>query len=247
MSRAMPFAQERPQCGCLLPVMSSEGIFNRITPPAGVTMTLVINGNASQRQLVLQMLNQMCSHVALDGITVRHTPLPSPPPPGPVHAEGCDGLRALIESHRRVVIQAVPGPDKPIPINRPNARKISTFGGGATSGDVNAGMIRPDGSPGRGIDGAVGCDATVYIDVTNNKDRGYDQDGLQTQPWLTLAHELTEGHALQFTKGVETSDRVRSEAAAIASENQFRPARALPLRAFPASGSEVDREGCIAP
>lgn len=102
-------------------------------------------------------------------------------------------------------------------------------------------MTNAAGDPGTGNDGTdpndndVGSDVDTYIDVSDNGGNGYPphKPGVPAPLWIILAHELTTGHASNFSSGIGSSkvvggenvyDRDGEEAAAGQSENPHRAA-----------------------
>ncbi len=144
---------------------------------------------------------------------------PAPPGATKLFDSGCECLKALIESPRKVTIHPVTDPGKKIKgAAGSDEDTVEKCGGGATVAKDNGGYTTPSG-PGKGTDGNVGSDADVYIDMTNRNGKGYDHGMDQ---WLILAHELTSGHAAQLVAGTCAVAKKDAEAQAIDSENRHR-------------------------
>lgn len=184
-----------------------------------------------------KMLRIICGGVSIDHDTGDVSMVG--PAPGDA-TDGCDCIRALIASNRRVTIHPLHSPTDEV--SDPNLgpgepkKKIGKCKGGATVPESpSAAEKDANGNPGSG------SDARVYIDLSNNDQHGYRtetvQGGWAAPLWLILAHELTSGHAYHCINGTlphSTGDKRIDEAArenqAIDSENRNRSAHQMPKR-----------------
>ena len=86
-------------------------------------------------------------------------------PPPDAHQTGCACLAQLIRGHRTVTVEPASGPD--FLIAGPVQFTVAEGGGSAIMTGPGA-SLQLDASPGKGPDGNVGSDCTIYIDMSNN-------------------------------------------------------------------------------
>jgi hypothetical protein len=150
------------------------------------------------RATIEQWLRMICTDVSVDPTTGEVTMVG----PAPGHRSGCNCLRDLIASKRKVLIKPLKHGTTP-PIGGGTGKPINRMGGGLTKPrNPNQACERPDGTPG------AGSDVDVYIDLGDNDGKHY---GHGYPMWFVLAHELTTGHASHVIAGKAKPVRSREE------------------------------------